>query len=362
MFEMKDKSFAELKKILVSPELYTDEEVKAARLEYESRENQQAVFTDEAAAVTVENNDNESVHYPPKPQETERTFSAQKSFFSIMVFVAAFYFIFKWDLSFILILALSIFVHELGHFLAMKCYNYKDLSIFFIPLLGAYASGTKENISQKQQVFILLAGPVPGIVIGLLLFYLGSMHSSDLMIRASNIFIIINLFNLLPIYPLDGGKMVKCLFFESNEKINDFFVFVSMLVISYIAINTKSYALLLLPFLLVMQMKSRSKIKELKEVLVNKGFELEKSFAELTNKEYWLMRDELVYLKAYSSIIIPGKYLVSGSESLIIDQIKTLIRKHPAKDMPLWGKILITLFWLLLFVVPVVVVVVIHKL
>ena len=61
-------------------------------------------------------------------------------------------------------------IHELGHFFAMKYFHYKDLGIFFIPLLGAYVSGSKREVSQKQSAIILLAGPLPGIIIGIALY------------------------------------------------------------------------------------------------------------------------------------------------------------------------------------------------
>ena len=58
-----------------------------------------------------------------------------------------------------LVLALSILVimHELGHFSAMKWFGYNDLGIFFIPMMGAYVSGSKREVSQRESAVILLA-------------------------------------------------------------------------------------------------------------------------------------------------------------------------------------------------------------
>ena len=66
----------------------------------------------------------------------------------------------------ILILTLIVSVHETGHLVAMRTYHYKDTGIFFIPLLGGLAKGTKREISQKESAIVLLAGPLPGILIG----------------------------------------------------------------------------------------------------------------------------------------------------------------------------------------------------
>lgn len=63
----------------------------------------------------------------------------------------------------ILILILILFFHEFGHLTMMKLFGYKDLKIFFIPFLGAAASGKSNTSSQVKKIIILLAGPLPGI-------------------------------------------------------------------------------------------------------------------------------------------------------------------------------------------------------
>ena len=73
----------------------------------------------------------------------------------------------------VLLLLGVLFIHEVGHALAMRFFGYKDLQILFIPFLGAVASGRKENIAAWQEVVVLLAGPVPGIVIGTLVMATG---------------------------------------------------------------------------------------------------------------------------------------------------------------------------------------------
>src|SRR6185312_16021304 len=60
-----------------------------------------------------------------------------------------------------------LFVHELGHWLAMRAFGHHDAKIAFIPLMGA-ATTTRIPFQKRwQEIVMLLAGPLPGAVAGL---------------------------------------------------------------------------------------------------------------------------------------------------------------------------------------------------
>jgi len=110
--------------------------------------------------------------YPPKFQKPEQPSNVWiKSIVSLALYLVLGYYIFHSFTMLLLITAIVIF-HELGHFFAMKFFRYKDLGIFFIPLLGAYVSGSKREVSQKESSIILLAGPIPGIILGIVFYFL----------------------------------------------------------------------------------------------------------------------------------------------------------------------------------------------
>jgi stage IV sporulation protein FB len=301
--------------------------------------------------------DIQEISFPPKPQDESLQQSTSRSVISIIIFIAAFYLIFKWEITYVVILACVILIHELGHYVAMSIFKYKDLSIFFVPLVGAFASGSKERVSQRQDVIILLAGPVPGIIIGVILYYFGLRDQSVFLIRTSNILIMINLFNLLPIMPLDGGRVIKSLFFESGQIINMIFIILSIAVLVLISIISASYFLLIIPFFLIMQLSSQSQAKKVYQSLKEKGIDTNKSWDELSDREYWLIRGEIISnSKLYSRDLSPDDYFVSEKESHLIKQVKNIIRKKPEKDLGVAGKILITFFWFLMFIIPIVII------
>src|SRR6185295_6094095 len=89
--------------------------------------------------------------FPPKPElENKKGNVWVRSITSLALYLLLGYYFFSANWMYLLILTGIVIFHELGHFLAMKAFHYKELGIFFIPLLGAYASGTKREVSQKQ--------------------------------------------------------------------------------------------------------------------------------------------------------------------------------------------------------------------
>lgn len=111
------------------------------------------------------------------------------------------------------VLLTVLLVHELGHLAAMWAFDYRNLSIFFLPFLGAAAVGHKPHAPPWQEAIVLLAGPVPGL---LLAFAATQIPSESLplpvveFIRAWVWFsVFLNLFNLLPVGVLDGGRLFE---------------------------------------------------------------------------------------------------------------------------------------------------------
>src|SRR5215472_3613607 len=127
-----------------------------------------------------------SFGYPPKPElENKKGNAWLRSTISLALYLLIGYYFFSANWALLLILTGIVIFHELGHFIAMKLFHYKELGIFFIPLLGAYASGTKREVSQKQSAIILLAGPLPGIIVGVALFLLTKDETAGMSYRYS---------------------------------------------------------------------------------------------------------------------------------------------------------------------------------
>ncbi len=106
--------------------------------------------------------------------------------------------------------------HEYGHLRAMKKFGIPTKGMYLIPFVGGLAVGDKPR-SRWQDVYISLMGPIYGLAMTLV-FYIGYLITdSHFMGLVASLSALINLFNLLPIYPLDGGRVVKSLVFSGRK-------------------------------------------------------------------------------------------------------------------------------------------------
>ena len=112
-----------------------------------------------------------------------------------------------------LMLVPILFVHELGHYVAMRAFDYRNLRMFFLPFFGAAVSGRHYNVAGWKKVIVSMMGPAPGILLGAVIGGIGLVSHQALLIQTALVMLILNGINLLPVLPLDGGWIVHALFF-----------------------------------------------------------------------------------------------------------------------------------------------------
>lgn len=123
----------------------------------------------------------------------------------------------RWGLESALIILLVLVIHELGHYLGMKAFGYKNIQMFFIPMMGAAVSGTGRHVAAWKKALVTLMGPLPGLGIGLGLA-VGCLISANMALMPyALMFLTLNLLNLLPIYPLDGGRFLHEVLFSRSR-------------------------------------------------------------------------------------------------------------------------------------------------
>ncbi len=113
-----------------------------------------------------------------------------------------------WGWPFAFVFTLLILVHELGHVLFMKIYGVPASLPFFIPGLGAfvkYDGGARPN--PQQEAYIALGGPLCGTLGALACFAYGQATGSNFWIAAAYTGFFLNLINLVPVLPFDGGRV-----------------------------------------------------------------------------------------------------------------------------------------------------------
>jgi Zn-dependent protease len=128
---------------------------------------------------------------------------------SMLVSIAAYAWIWGW--RFAVGFVLLILLHELGHVLELRRQGVPASAPLFIPFLGAVV-GMKQmphNVWKEAQV--ALAGPVLGSLAAAAVWAAGEALDSQLLIALAFTGFFINLFNLIPVSPLDGGRAAAAL-------------------------------------------------------------------------------------------------------------------------------------------------------
>jgi Zn-dependent protease len=101
-----------------------------------------------------------------------------------------------------------IWVHEMGHVLQLKREGIKASAPMFIPFLGAFVAMKEMPKDALAEARVGLAGPVLGTLGALGAWGIYAMTGDPLFLGLAYVGFLINLFNLLPMLPLDGGRAV----------------------------------------------------------------------------------------------------------------------------------------------------------
>ena len=146
-----------------------------------------------------------------------------------------------------------LFVHELGHYFAMRWFKYRELRMFFIPFFGAAVSGRHFNVPGWKKAIVSLMGPLPGILLGTGLAVGGIVTANDTLVEVSMLVIGLNVFNLLPILPLDGGWFWNAMLFCRHRWLEAGFQALAGLVL--LAASTRGFSKIWLYLGIVMLMR-----------------------------------------------------------------------------------------------------------
>lgn len=295
--------------------------------------------------------------YPPKYMpETGKEQVWLRSVLSLAAYLVMGYYFFPGYKTLLVITAI-VMIHELGHFIAMKAYRYNELGIFFIPLLGAYVSGNKREVSQQQSAIILLAGPLPGILIGTLLYLLDQeqqLYFLQLSLSKIGIlFILLNLLNLLPVYPLDGGQLLNRVFLDEESIWSRIFVILSTGLFAFFAWNMYRnsgnpfyFVLLFFPLTIVLRSWGDKKMNSIEKKIEEAGINADVEYEDLPDADYWKIRNILIEEHpAFSTVMPSPPYQYCEKEDKIMVTIQGLLHRHLIQDLTIAGKLLIFLIW-----------------
>lgn len=120
--------------------------------------------------------------------------------------IGAYALLFPWQ--FAIGVVVLIFIHELGHVFVLRRYGVAATAPIFIPFLGAYIGMKEMPKNAVMEAYVGLGGPVIGSLAAFAAYGIYQVTDSLVFLALAYIGILLNLFNLLPILPLDGGRAV----------------------------------------------------------------------------------------------------------------------------------------------------------
>jgi Zn-dependent protease len=123
------------------------------------------------------------------------------------------------SIQFALALLACLVFHEYGHIRAMKYFGMKTKGIYLIPFLGGLALSDEKINTRWQDVVISIMGPLFGLIMSIACV-IAYWVTDNMFFAGLAVFnALLNLFNLLPILPLDGGHVLKSISFSMNSKV-----------------------------------------------------------------------------------------------------------------------------------------------
>jgi len=281
-------------------------------------------------------------HHPPKPQFKSQAPNPRGTLISIALFVGIFLLL-GLDLRLVFILLFVLLIHEMGHFIAMKHFGYKNVNMFFVPLFGAFVSGENDEATEKETVITVLAGPVPGIFLGLIFLYLEKSLGLHQLKMLPEILLSLNILNLLPIIPLDGGRLIEAMFISGRAGFEKFFLVLSLLLVVFLAWKLGSFPALFIAVFILLRLRSSIKNDKLRAALKKEGLDYHQSYSQLSDEQFWKM--ENIIRKKSGGQDVP--LTISSA------WVRNLLQPVPKTRLSIFTRLLIVLFWLVCLIIPV---------
>lgn len=187
-------------------------------------------------------------------------------------------------------------MHEIGHLLAGKLLGYRCEKIEVMPLglsisfklnIDDYNRKIKKaNLLEIKKIIIAMAGPAVN-VFAIILFYIFFRNCSNITLYMNTIYanMMIFLFNLIPIFPLDGGRILfgvlyilfgKRMALEISNYISNFILVVLLIANSFLILEYKNIALFFISIFLSAMVVRENKVFKLKNKIYKAVEEVKK--------------------------------------------------------------------------------------
>ena len=155
----------------------------------------------------------EAVTPPPLPRNDPWPLALAKTLGSMLVSIVVYTMLFSrdhgmaWGIQFATGFVILMLIHELGHSIATRYFRLSASPPIFIPFLGAVINLRQMPRNALEEAVVGIGGPVTGTIAAGVTYLIYLKTGSDLFLRLAQFGFLLNLFNMLPVPPLDGGRV-----------------------------------------------------------------------------------------------------------------------------------------------------------
>jgi len=132
-------------------------------------------------------------------------FASFKTGFSMLIMIWFYSWRFGWP--FAAGLVFLILVHEMGHVCAAKWRGMPVTAPLFIPFIGAFILMKDNPRDAWTEALVAYGGPLFGCIGSWICLFVGLNMQAEWVIGVASVSFILNLFNMIPVPPLDGGRI-----------------------------------------------------------------------------------------------------------------------------------------------------------
>jgi membrane-associated protease RseP (regulator of RpoE activity) len=222
--------------------------------------------------------------------------------------------------------------------------------MLFIPLMGAFVQGSKEKYSQTQSFIVVAAGPFPGICIGIITLFLSSFYQLNWLLELSFLFLFLNIINLIPIDPLDGGQLFKLLVHKKRDLFLIIFAFISSLILILVGFLIWSWVTMIFGFFMGIRVRGMQRNYQIRKLLDEQDVNYISTYDDLSNRDYAMIRDVIV-----AETPSLKKFLALSddpNDDVLASHVNSILLAPVKYDASFWFKFTIVALWIFLVFFP----------
>ena len=159
--------------------------------------------------------------------------------------------------------------------------------------------------------------------------------------------VVLNLFNLIPVYPLDGGQLLNRVFFNEEKWISRLFMYLSIAALTWFSWKMHFTLLYFFPAMLLYRQLSESRVNNVEKRVEEEGIQTDLDYEQLSDEDYWKIRKIIIEEQTAFRNLNPGPpYEYDVKENKIAAAVRELLHRHLIQDVSVLGKLLILIVWI----------------